>query len=146
MLGTAVEDLVVELEAGLERLAVAVCEDARPVDGHAEDVPAHLGKERDVLFVVMIEVGRFPAGIQCVGVEDLVDLARNAVDAVAATQVVVNAGALAVYVPRALVLVCRRRTAPQEALGKSHRNHLLSVEKSLQSYYPQRVAGETAHR
>ena len=39
--------------------------------------------------------------------------------------VVVDARTLAVYVPCALVLVRRRRAAPQEAVRKSHGNHLL---------------------
>ena len=82
----AVEDLVVEREAGLVGLAVALGEDTAPVDGHTEDVPAHLGEEGDVLLIVMIEVGGLMAGIQCIGIEHLIHLARDAMNAVAARQ------------------------------------------------------------
>lgn len=53
-----VEDVVVEVDAGLIRLAVPVGEDARPRDGHAEARDVHLAHGRDVVHVAVVEVIR----------------------------------------------------------------------------------------
>ena len=113
------EDLVIELDAGGQRLGLlARGEQARPVDGHAEDVPAHLGKELDVLLVVAIEVRGLPAGIEGVGVELFVNLTRGGCRRTA--HVVAEAVALATHVPGALVLVSSGSATPQKALRKCH--------------------------
>ena len=112
-----VEDLVVEGEAGLVGLILhARGEDAAPGDGHAEHVEAHLGKERDVLFVVMVEVDTVVVGVELVGIDVDRDLARllNA----AAHEVVVDRRAAPVDVPGALELIRGRSAAPIEALGE----------------------------
>ena len=111
--------LVVELDASGQRLGLlARGEQARPVDGHTEDVPAHLGEELDVLLIVAVEVGSFPAGIQGVRIKLLVNLTRGGCRRSA--HVVAKAVALAVYVPAALVLVSCGSATPQKALRKCH--------------------------
>ena len=110
-----VEHAVVEGEAGLIRLlVVAVREDAAPGDGHAEDVEAHLGEQRDVLGVVVVEVDAVVVGVELVRL----DIDRNLTRLLeaAAHEVVVDARAAPVDIPRALELVGRGGTAPEEAL------------------------------
>ena len=116
----AVEDAVVEGEAGLVGLGiVTVGEDAAPGDGHAEHGKAHLGEQRDVLLVVMVEVDAVVVGVEAVGVDVDRNLARLLV--AAAQEMVVYAGAAAVHVPSALKLICGRGAAPEQSLGKSQR-------------------------
>ena len=133
VLAAAVKDAVVEREAQLVGLlVVTVGEDAAPGDGHAKHVEAHLGKERDVLLVAVIEVDAVVVGVEHVGTDVERDLAR-ALEA-AAGKVVIHRGAAAVHVPRALKLVGRRRAAPEEALRESNchdRSFLLAVRFSL---------------
>ena len=116
----AVEDAVVKGEAGLVGLGVvAVGEDAAPRDGHAEHVEAHLGEQRDVLLVVMVEIDAVMVGVEAVRVDVDRNLARLLV---AATQeVVVDRRTAAVNVPSALKLIGGRGAAPIETLGESHK-------------------------
>ena len=124
----AVEDAVVEGEAGLVGLGVvAVGEDAAPRDGHAEHVEAHLGEQRDILLVVMVEVDTVMIGVEAVGVDVDRNLARLLV---AATQeVVVDRRTAAVNVPSALKLIGGRGAAPIETLGELDvcHEHLLCI-------------------
>ncbi len=113
------EDLVVELDAGGQRLGLfARGEQARPVDGHTEDVPAHLGEELDVLLKVAVEVRSLPAGIEGVGVKLFINLTRGGCRRTA--HVVAKTVALAVHVPGALILVSCGSATPQKALRKCH--------------------------
>ena len=113
------EDLVVELEAGLVGLALlARREESRPVDGHAEHREAHLGEEGDVLLVVVVEVGRLVARVERTVLEHGVYLARRVL--VAPAHVIGHRGALAVDVPRSLILVRSRGAAPEEAFLHPH--------------------------
>ena len=63
-----VEEVVVELQALLVGLElVALGEDARPSDGGAEALEAHLGEELDVAVVAMIEVDGLVVGVALAG-------------------------------------------------------------------------------
>ena len=115
-LGQAVvEDLVVEGETRLVGLLLqARRADAGPVHGGAEHVEAHLGKEVDVLLVVMVKVDGLMARVELVGPDvdgDPLLLVEHATDAV-----VNHAVALAVHVPGALELVGRARATPQKVV------------------------------
>ena len=117
----AVEDPVIERQArlvGLQLLARG--EDAAPRDGHAEHVETHLGEERDVLLVAVVEVDAVVVGVEPVGVNLDRDLTRGVHRA--AEEVVVHGRTAPVHVPRALELVGRRRAAPVEALREGNRH------------------------
>ena len=117
----AVKDLVVEREARLVGLQlVAHREDAAPGDGHAVHGEAHLGEERDVLLVAVVEVDAVVVGVEAVRVDLDRDLARGVHRA--PEEVVVYAGPAPVNVPRALELVGRRRAAPEKALREGNRH------------------------
>ena len=69
-----VKNVVVELQAGFIGLRVVpIGKDARPGDGHPVAFKAHFGKKLDILFVVMIKVDRFMAGIIAVGMDMVMD-------------------------------------------------------------------------
>ena len=124
----AVENAVVEGEAGLVGLGVvAVGEDTAPGDGHAEHVEAHLGEQRNVLLVVMVEIDAVMVGIEAVGVDIDRDLARLLI--AAAQEVVVDGSAAAVHVPSALKLVGGGGATPIETLGELDvcHEHLLCI-------------------
>ena len=124
----AVENAVVEGETGLVGLGVvAVGEDTAPRDGHAEHVEAHLGEQRNVLLVVMVEIDAVMVGIEAVGVDIDRDLARLLV--AAAQEVVVDGSAAAVHVPSALKLVGGGGATPIETLGELDvcHEHLLCI-------------------
>ena len=128
MSAQAVENAVVEGEAGLVGLGVvAVGEDTAPGDGHAEHVEAHLGEQRDILLVVMVEIDAVMVGIEAVGVDIDRDLARLLV--AAAQEVVVDGSAAAVHVPSALKLVGGGGATPIETLGELDvcHEHLLCI-------------------
>ena len=56
-----VEHLIVELQAGLVRLfVIAIRINAAPGDRHAVDLKAHLGHQRDVFFIMMVEITAVP--------------------------------------------------------------------------------------
>ena len=116
----AVEDAVVEGEAGLVGLGVVTAgEDAAPRDGHAEHVEAHLGEQRDVLLVVMVEIDAVMIGVEAVRVDVDRNLARFLV--AAAQEVVVDRRTAAVHVPSALKLIGGGSATPIETLGESHK-------------------------
>ena len=124
----AVEDAVVEGEAGLVGLGVvAVGEDTAPGDGHAEHVEAHLGEQRDILLVVMVEIDAVMIGVEAVGVDADRNLTRLLV--AAAQEVVVDGRAAAVHVPSTLKLVGGGGATPIEALGELDvcHEHLLCI-------------------
>ena len=124
----AVENAVVEGEAGLVGLGVvAVGEDAAPGDGHAEHVEAHLGEQRDVLLVVVVEVDAIMVGIEAIGVDVDRNLTRLLV--AAAQEVVVDGRTAAVHVPSALKLVGGGGATPIETLGELDvcHEHLLCI-------------------
>src|SRR5699024_9845728 len=92
-------------------------EDAGPVDGGAEHLEPHLGKEGDVLLVVVVEVDGLMAGIEPVGMDGLGHPFGGGVAAVGA--VVGHAFALAVHVPCALKLVGGAGAAPKEIITEN---------------------------
>ena len=124
----AVENAVVEGEAGLVGLSiVAVGEDTAPGDGHAEHAEAHLGEQRNVLLVVMVEIDAVMVGVETIGVDVDRNLTRLLV--AAAQEVVVDGRTAAVHVPSALKLVGGGGATPIEALGELDvcHEHLLYI-------------------
>ena len=124
----AVENAVVEGEAGLIGLSVvAVGEDTAPRDGHAEHIEAHLGEQRDVLLVVMVEIDTVMIGVEAVGVDVDCNLTRLLV--AAAQEMVVDGRTAAVHVPSALKLVGGGGATPIETLGELDvcHEHLLCI-------------------
>ena len=58
------EQIAVEVDARLERLFLGTRgEQARPLDGNAQALKAHLGKEGDVLLVVMVKIDAVALGV-----------------------------------------------------------------------------------
>ena len=124
----AVEDAVVEGEAGLVGLSVvAVGKDTAPGDGHAEHGKAHLGEQRDVLLVVMVEIDTVMIGVEAVGVDVDRNLTRLLV--AAAQEMIVDRSTAAVHVPSALKLVGSGGATPIETLGELDvcHEHLLCI-------------------
>ena len=108
-----VKDIIVELQPCLVGFRVVpVGEDPGPCDGHPVALEAHLGKEFDVLLVVVIEVDGLVAGVVTAGVDAIVDLPLFALGA--AHFDVGHAQALAAGVVSAFALVGGRRAAPQK--------------------------------
>lgn len=119
MSGEAVEDAIVEGKARFVGLALLTGgKDARPRDGETQHLEPHLGKERNILLVTMIEVDCFMAGIERPRLYLLCDPAGAFGEVVTTRHVVEDARALAVDVPRALDLVGRNGPSPEEILGK----------------------------
>ena len=118
VLFAAVEHLVVEGQARLVGLFLhAGGEDARPVDGGAEHLEPHLGKQGNVLLVMVVEVDGVVAGVELVRPDGPGDPFRLGMGAVGA--VVRHALALAVHVPGALELVGGAGAAPQEIVTEN---------------------------
>ena len=126
------ENVIVELEARLQRLLLgARGEEARPLDRESQRLEAHLGKKVDVLAPAMIEVHSMTLGVAvrvrgglgllhlCVG-DAVQRLVVGLVDVGLVGCAVSNREALTSLVPAALVLVCGRRSTPQEPLWKPH--------------------------
>ena len=112
-----VEDIIIELQARLIGLLFhSGRENARPVDGHAKDLEAHLGRQSDVLFVVMIKIGRLAAGIQGPFFKHRCHALGRSVAAVGA--VIRYGSALAVHIPGTFVLICGGRAAPQKIFSE----------------------------
>ena len=117
------EHVLVEVQASLVRLGlVAVGEDAGPRKAHAEGLKAHLGKEGDVLLVMVIEIDAGLRGIVIAVLEvEHLALAGDHRIALGAVRSHVHVGkAAAVHVVGALALVGSRRAAPQEVITESH--------------------------
>ena len=111
VLGQLVKHLVVKgqpLLVGL--LLIPPGEDAGPGDGHAVDLEAHLSKQGDVLFPVMVEVGGLVIGIEGVRLGGDGDAAGGIHRAPG--EHVVDGGASAPFVPSTLILVGGSGTAP----------------------------------
>ncbi len=117
------EHILVEGQASLVGLGlVAVGEDAGPGQAHTEGLKAHLGKEGDVLLVMVIEIdaGLRRIVIAVLEVEHLA-LAGDHRIALGAVRSHVHVGqTAAVHVVGALALVGSRRAAPQEVITESH--------------------------
>ena len=122
------------------RFLHAVGVNARPGDGHAEHLEAHLGKQGNVLFVVVVEidslmirivvtrqhgpVGSLRQGLEAhhlAGVAVLIDVGRIAGFRQGTGGLHVRSGkALAALVPAAFTLVGSGSTAPEEILRERH--------------------------
>ena len=108
-----VQHTVVEGEACLVRgFFVAAGEDTRPGDGEAEDLEAHLREQGDVFAVVVVEVDAFQLEIVLGG------LGGARVQATGG-QHILQAGALAVFVPGAFKLVGGSGASEKETVGES---------------------------
>ena len=117
------EYVLVEGQASLVGLGlVTVGEDAGPRQAHAEGLKAHLGKESDVLLVVVIEIDASLRRIVIAVLEvEHLALAGDHRVALGAVRSHVHVGkAAAVHVVGALALVGSRRAAPQEVITESH--------------------------
>ena len=120
---TLAEYVLVEGQASLVGLGlVAVGEDAGPSQAHTEGLKAHLGKESDVLFVVVIEIDAGLRGIVIAVLEvEHFPLAGDHRIALGAVRSHVHVGqAAAVHVVGTLALVGSRCAAPQEVITESH--------------------------
>lgn len=120
---TLAEYVLVEGQASLVGLGlVTVGEDAGPRQAHAEGLKAHLGKEGDVLLVMVIEIDAGLRGIVIAVLEvEHLALAGDHRIALGAVRSHVHVGqAAAVHVVGALALVGSRRAAPQEVITESH--------------------------
>ena len=119
-----VEQVVVELEARLVGGGlVAVGVDASPGDGGAEALEAHLGKEGDVLLIMVVEVDGFVVGVVFAGQDAVGDTAGMGV--VAGGDDIHDAQALAAFAVGAFQLVSGDRAAPQEIFAEAHGSFLL---------------------
>ena len=117
------EYVLVEGQAGLVGLGlVTVGEDAGPSQAHTEGLKAHLGKESNVLLLVVIEIDAGLRGIVIAVLEvEHFTLAGDHRIALGAVRSHVHVGkAAAVHVIGALALVGSRRAAPQKVFTKSH--------------------------
>ena len=117
------EYILVEGQASLVGLGlITVGEDAAPRQAHAEGLKPHLGKEGDVLLVVVVEIDAGLCGIVIAVLEvEHLALAGDHRVALGAVRSHVHVGqAAAVHVVGALALVGSRRAAPQEVFTESH--------------------------
>ena len=117
------EHVLVEGQAGLVGLGlVTVGEDAGPRQAHAEGLKAHLGKEGDVLLVVVVEIDAGLRGVVITVLEvEHLALAGDHRVALGAVRRHVHVGqAAAVHVVGTLALVGSRCAAPQEVFTESH--------------------------
>ena len=107
-----VEHAVVEGEARLVRLGfVAAGEDTRPGDREAEDLETHLREQGDVFAVAVVEVDALQLEVVLGGF-------RGARVQAAGGQHILQAGALAVFVPGALELVGGGGASEEEPGGE----------------------------
>ena len=107
-----VEHAVVEGEARLVRgFFVAAGEDTRPGDGETEDLETHLREQGDVFAVAVVEVDAFQLEVVLGGF-------CGARMQAAGGQHILQAGALAVFVPGALELVGGGGASEEEAGGE----------------------------
>ena len=114
----AVKDPVVELQTLFVGLGLhAGGEDTGPVDGGAEGLEAHLGKEGNVLLVVVVEVDRLMAGVQPVRADGGGDPLGHRMGTVGAH--IRHAGTLAVHIPCTLELVGGTGAAPQKVIAEN---------------------------
>ena len=110
------EHVLVELKTLLVRLCLhAGREDTGPVDRCTEGLEAHLGKKRDVFFVMMIEINCFVGGIQSSRLNGGRHSLRVCVASVCAH--IGDRRTLAVDIPGTFTLVCGYRAAPQKVIS-----------------------------
>ena len=139
------EDVAVELDTLLVRgLLIAVRIESGPGNRHPEDLEAHLGKQRDIFFIVMVEVDTIMVRVQAVVENCIVCTLRKSLAVhtkrrhLARIAVLVDIGdhtglldrpaggdighchASAVYIPCALELIRSRCAAPEETFWKCH--------------------------
>jgi len=124
-----VKNAVVEGQPRLVGLGViAVGQDARPCNGQPEALEAHLCKQGDILFIMVIQVNGFVAGVEMriVTIQHL-HIARCHRETIRAEGGHIHRGkTLAVCLPCTLALVGGGSAAPQKALGKfAHTLYLL---------------------
>ena len=117
MLLATIKDLVVKFKA----LLVGFClhaggENAGPVDGSTEGLETHLSEERDILFVMMVEVNGLVAGVELIGQSGGRYPARAGMGAVGTH--IWDTGAFAIHIPCALKLVGRTGATPQKVIAK----------------------------
>ena len=128
----AVEHAVVELQTLLIGFRFpAVGEDAGPVDGGAEGLEAHLGKQGDILLVVVVKIDRLMAGVQTIRVDGGGHPLGHGVGTVGAH--IGHAGALAVHIPCALKLVGSTGAAPQEIIAENAHSVFLLCSADIKS-------------
>ena len=120
VLSALFEDALVEGDAfGVGLLLIPTREQARPVDGHAVALEAHLAEERDILLVVVVEVHGLVARVEDARLHACRrDRARRRDRA--AGHNIRDIEALASIEVSALDLVGCGRSAPEEPFGKSH--------------------------
>ena len=140
------EYVLVEGQAGLVGLGlVTVGEDTGPRQTHAEGLKAHLGKESNILFVVVIEIDASLRRIVIAVLEvEHLALAGDHRIALGAVRSHVHVGqTAAVHVVGALALVGSRCAAPQEVITESHAS-ILSHTVVIGSVSPQTTRRSTA--
>ena len=124
-----VKNAVVEGQSCLVGLSiVAVGQDAGPCNGQPEALEAHLCKQGDILFIMVIQVNGLVAGVEmCVIAAQHFHIARCHRKTVRAEGGHVHrCQTLAVCLPCTLALVGGGSAAPQKALGKfAHTLYLL---------------------
>ena len=126
------EQVAVELQALFVRLGfLAGGEDASPCNGNAQHGKAHLGKQLQVFFVMMVEVDAAALGI--IGIIRVGHGGSNVCVVHGNMGLVIlhvgvglvggnigHAGAFAIHVPCALYLVRGNSAAPEKAFGETH--------------------------
>ena len=126
------EQVAVELQALFVRLCfLAGGEDAGPCNGNAQHGKAHLGKQLQVFFVMMVEVDAAALGI--IGIIRVGHGGSNVCVVHGNMGLVIlhvgvglvggnigHAGAFAIHVPCALYLVRGNSAAPEKAFGETH--------------------------
>ena len=124
-----VKNAVVEGQSCLVGLSiVAVGQDAGPCNGQPEALEAHLCKQGDILFIMVIQVNGLVAGVEmCVIAAQHFHIARCHRKTVRAEGGHIHRSqTLAVCLPCTLALVGGGSAAPQKALGKfAHTLYLL---------------------
>ena len=117
-----IKHILIELQALFIGLGIiAVRQDAGPRNGQPEALEAHLGKEGDVLFIMMIQVNGFMAGIivLIVACQHFQPAQRHR-EAVGTKRGHIHGGkALAACLPCTLALVGSGGTAPQKIFRKT---------------------------
>ena len=125
ILAALVKHLVIKSKTGFIGLfVVAVREDPAPVDREPETGKSHLRKQRYILFVAMIKINGFVAGIKC----RLVCPGKESPWRIhiSSQQHVRHAQLFSILQIRAFTLIGCHSAAPQKVSGKSHFIYLLT--------------------
>ena len=108
-----VEHVVIKTQPRLVRLGlIPQREDARPGDGGAKTLEAHLGKQCDVVSVAVVEIHRLVVGVAMTGLNLVGDDALHPVGA--AGEHIDDAEPLAALIPAPFYLVGGDRPPPQK--------------------------------